>query len=171
MKTTTLKCYSLGYAEARTWLITALFVAGNILLPQLAHLLPAGGATWLPIYLFTLVAAYKYGWRAGLLTALLSPVANNLLFGMPAAEVLPAILVKSALLAFAAAYAAHRWQRASLLLLAAVVASYQLLGSLFEWAWTGSLVVALQDLRLGIPGMLLQIFGGWWLLNRLLRSL
>ena len=60
MKTATLKLYSLGYAELRTWLIAGAFIAGNILLPQLAHLLPQGGVTWLPIYLFTLVAAYKF---------------------------------------------------------------------------------------------------------------
>lgn len=170
MKTTALKLYSPGFAEMRTWLAAAAFVGANILLPQLVHLLPQGGTTWLPIYLFTLVAAYKYGWKAGLLTALLSPTINHLLFGMPAAGVLPAILVKSSLLCFAAAYAAHRWQKASLVLLLGVVVAYQLAGSLFEWAWTGNLYNALQDFRLGIPGMLLQIFGGWWLLNRLLRK-
>ena len=76
------------------------------MLPQLAHLLPQGGITWLPIYFFTLVGAYKYGWRAGLLTAVVSPVANHLLFGMPAAAMLTPILVKSTLLALAAGYAA-----------------------------------------------------------------
>ncbi len=171
MKTATLKLYSLGYAEARTWLFAALFIAGNVVVPQLVHLLPEGGVTWLPIYLFTLVAGYKFGWRAGLLTALLSPVVNHLLFGMPAAAMLPAILVKSTLLAFAAAWAAHRWQRASLVLLTGVVLSYQLFGSLFEWSWTGSIEAAFQDFRLGLPGMLLQIFGGWWLLNRLLQRI
>lgn len=170
MKTSALKLYSPGFAEMRTWLVAALFVLANILLPQLIHLLPQGGVTWLPIYLFTLIAAYKYGWKAGLLTALLSPTINHLLFGMPAASLLPAILVKSTVLCFVAAYAARRWQKASLLLLLGVVVTYQIVGSLFEWAWTGNLHIALQDFRLGIPGMLLQIFGGWWFLNRLLRK-
>ncbi len=170
MKTTTLKLYTLGYAEMRTWLITTLFVGGNLLLPQLAHLVPQGGATWLPIYLFTLIGAYKYGWKVGLLTALLSPLMNLLLFGMPAAEMLPTILVKSTLLALAAGYAARRFRRADLLILLGVVLTYQIAGSLFEWAWTGSLMVALQDFRLGLPGMLLQIFGGWAVLNYLLRQ-
>ncbi len=99
MQTTSVKLYSLEYSEAKTYLAAALFLAGNIVLPQLFHTIRLGGPTWLPIYFFTLVGAYKYGWRAGLLTALASPVANALLFGMPAAAALPAIVLKSVLLA------------------------------------------------------------------------
>ena len=59
MRTTTLRLYSLEYKQAKTYLAAALFVAGNILLPQLCHLVPQGGIRWLPIYFFTLVGAYK----------------------------------------------------------------------------------------------------------------
>ena len=55
MRTTTLRLYSLEYKQAKTYLAVALFVAGNILLPQLCHLVPQGGIRWLPIYFFTLV--------------------------------------------------------------------------------------------------------------------
>ena len=98
----TTRLYSLPFSNVRTYLFALLFVAGNIALPQLCHLIPSGGPAFLPIYFFTLIAAYKYGLRVGLLTALLSPAANHLLFGMPALAVLPAILVKSGLLAAAA---------------------------------------------------------------------
>lgn len=96
---TSAKLYSLPFGNVKTYLFALLFVAGNIALPQLCHLVPAGGPTLLPIYFFTLIAAYKYGFKVGLLTALLSPVINHLLFAMPAAAVLPAILIKSGLLA------------------------------------------------------------------------
>ena len=99
MKTPSVTLYSTGYRETRTYLAAALFAAGNIVLPQLCHLVQLGGPTMLPIYFFTLVGAYKYGWRTGLLTALASPLVNAALFGMPAVTALPAILVKSALLA------------------------------------------------------------------------
>ncbi len=170
MQTTTLKLYSLEYNNARTYLVAALFVAGNILLPQLCHLLPLGGPQFLPIYFFTLIGAYKYGWRVGLLTALLSPMVNAALFGMPAVAMLPVILCKSVLLAGAAGLVAARFERASLLLLAAVVAIYQTLGTLAEWAWTGDLYAAVQDLRIGYPGMLFQVFGGWAVINLLIRK-
>ncbi len=140
---------------------------GNIALPQLCHLVRLGGPTLLPIYFFTLVAAYKYGWKVGLLTAVASPLVNSLLFAMPAPAVLPAILVKSLLLAAAAGFTARRFRRVSLLLLVGVVLFYQVVGSAGEWALSGSLTAALQDFRIGIPGMLLQIFGGYLLIKYL----
>lgn len=51
MRTTTLRLYSLEYKQAKTYLAVALFVAGNILLPQLCHLVPQGGDP-LVAYLF-----------------------------------------------------------------------------------------------------------------------
>lgn len=83
MRTTTVKLYSLEYNQLRTYWAVTLFVAGNMILPQLCHLVPQGGIRWLPIYFFTLVGAYKYGWKVGLLTALVSPLVNSALFGMP----------------------------------------------------------------------------------------
>ena len=143
MQTTTVRLYSLGYGHAKTYWTAFLFVAGNVLLPQLCHLFLLGGVRWLPIYFFTLVGA--------------------------AAAVLPAIGLKSVLLAGAAGFAAARFRKASLGLLAAVVAFYQVAGTLGEWALTGSWHMAVQDFRIGIPGMLLQILGGWLFINRFSR--
>lgn len=170
MQATTVKLYSLEYNCARTYWVAALFVAGNILLPQLCHLIPQGGMRWLPIYFFTLIGAYKYGWRVGLLTALASPLVNSALFGMPAAAGLPAILLKSVLLALAAGFAASHYKRASVLLLAGVVLAYQVVGTLGEWAMKGDFFLAVQDFRIGLPGMLMQIVGGWFFINRFIRK-
>ena len=63
---TTVKLYTLSYKQSKTYLTAALFVLGNIILPQLFHLIPQGGVTWLPIYFFTLIGAYKYGWQVGI---------------------------------------------------------------------------------------------------------
>lgn len=162
---TTVKLYTLSYRDAKTYWMALLFIVGNIIFPQLCHLLPQGGATWLPIYFFTLVGAYKYGWRVGLLTALASPIINSMLFGMPAQAMLPAILIKSSLLAIASGWMAQRSRKVSLLGLLCVVLAYQLLGTLGEWVLTGNLLIALQDLRMGVPGMMLQCLGGYALLN------
>lgn len=167
MKTGNINLCSSGFGEAKTYLFAALFTAGNILLPQLCHMVPRGGLIFLPIYFFTLVAAYKYGWRAGMLTAVASPVVNSLLFGMPSAAVLPAILLKSVLLALTAAFVARRFGRVSLLLLTLTVLTYQVAGTLGEWAMGCTLTAALQDFRIGFPGMLLQVFGGWGVLHLL----
>lgn len=163
----TVKLYSLQYSDIKTYLMALIFIAGNIILPQLCHLVPQGGITWLPIYFFTLIGAYKYGWKVGLLTAVLSPLANSAFFAMPAPAVLPAILLKSVSLALAAAFIAHKTNKVSILCMLAAVLAYQLFGTLGEWAMTGNLSAALQDFRLGIPGMLMQIFGGYLLLRKM----
>ena len=169
MNTKTVKLYSLRYDDVRTYIAAVLFVAGNIALPQLCHMIPNGGRMLLPIYFFTLIAAYKYGWRAGLLTAVASPVVNSLLFGMPPAAALPAILLKSVLLAVIAGTVAARTRKASLWMLALAVLGYQVIGTIGEWAIVGNLYAAAQDFRIGVPGMLLQIVGGWAVINWLIR--
>ena len=159
------RLYQYGYGEAKTYLLAGPFAVGNIILPQLFHSIPQGGMIWLPIYFFTLVGAFKYGWKVGLLTAIASPVINHLLFGMPMLAVLPAILTKSILLALGAGFIAKRTGKVTLLAIAGVVAFYQLFGSLAEWAYTGSLAAAIQDIRLGLPGILTQIIGGYLVLK------
>lgn len=142
METKTVKLYSLDYSNAKTYLIAALFIAGNMALPQLFHLIPQGGITWLPIYFFTLISAYKFGWKVGLLTAVLS-----------------------VLLAVAAGWAAYRFNRISLPILLAVVLFYQVIGTLGEWVMAGSFFQAVQDFRIGLPGMAMQVAGGYALIK------
>ena len=167
---TTIRLYSLGWREMRTYLFALLFIAGNIVLPQLCHLIPQGGLMLLPIYFFTLIAAYKFGFRVGMLTAVLSPLINSVLFGMPPAAALPIITIKGVLLAGAAAWMASKSKGASLLALIAAVLGYQLAGGAIEWAMTGSVASALQDWKLGWPGMMLQAVGGWLILNHLFKK-
>ena len=164
---TTVKFKTLSCREARTYLFAAVFVLGNMLLPQLCHLVPQGGLVWLPIYFFTLIGAYKYGWRVGLLIAWASPLMNHLLFGMPPAAMLPVLLAKSTALALVAAFVAHRFQRATLPLLLLVVVGYQLLGGAAAALITSNISAPLQDWQLGWPGLLLQVVLGWWVINRI----
>ena len=138
----------MDYRQARTYVLASLFVLGNIALPQLCHLMPHGGHIWLPIYFFTLVGAYKYGWRVAL----------------------PVILVKSVTLAAAAALVARRTRRVTLAALVAVVLAYQVIGSLAECLMAGSWMAGLADWRMGIPGMLLQVLGGYAVLRYVLNK-
>lgn len=164
---TTAKLQTLSFDNARTYAFAAIFAAGNIALPQLVHLIPGSGLMFLPIYFFTLIAAYKYGIAVGLLTAVASPLANHLLFGMPPAGALPVILIKSVLLAVAAAYAAKKTGKISFVAVLTAVAAYQLVGSLAEWGISGSFMAAAQDIRIGLPGIALQIIGGYAVLRAL----
>ncbi|MDR2981762.1 MAG: hypothetical protein LBV12_05895 [Puniceicoccales bacterium] len=143
---------------------SAAFIIGNLALPQLCHLASMGGKAFLPIYFFTLIGAYRCGWKVGVLTALASPLLNSLLFGMPAPEVLTPIVVKSLLIAALTPLIVRHCKGYVLPALLLIVGGYQLLGGLFEWAWTGSLSAAVQDIRLGWPGMVFQVVGGWLIL-------
>ncbi|MGE5521551.1 MAG: ECF transporter S component [Candidatus Dadabacteria bacterium] len=158
---------SFQWSDISAYLYATLFAIGNLVLPQLCHFIPSGGPMFLPIYFFTLIAAYKFGLKVGLVTAVFSPLLNSVLFGMPPIAVLPVILVKSVLLSVLAAYVGARTQKLSILYLLYVVLGYQLIGSTIEWAITQSFSAATSDLTIGIPGMLLQVFGGWLLLKKL----
>lgn len=161
----TMKLYSLKALEIKTYAFASLFVVGNIALPQLSHFIPMGGMIFLPIYFFTLIAAYKYGFITGLLTAVASPIINHLLFGMPAAEMLPIILIKSTLLAAAASYMAYRTKDVKFISILLAILIYQGIGMLAEFGLAGSFMAALQDVRIGFPGLLLQLVGGYFCLK------
>lgn len=160
-----IRIYNYRLSEIKTYLLAILFVIGNIALPQLCHLIPNGGKILLPIYFFTFVASYKYGFKVGVMTAILSPIINSLLFGMPVLNLLPAILTKSIVLALAASFVANKTQKISLLNLLMIVLIYQVVGTLVEWAMTSSFYIAIQDFRLGIAGMIIQILGVYFILT------
>jgi hypothetical protein len=162
---TSAKLHSLSYRDVKTYLFAGIFIVGNILLPQLCHLIPQGGLIWLPIYFFTLIAAYKFGLQTGLLTAILSPLVNSLLFGMPPLAFLPPILIKSSLLAIGAAYAAKKFGKIAIFPILLAVLFYQIVGVLTEWLMLKDFLLAVQDFRIGIPGLLLQVFGGYLVLK------
>lgn len=160
----------LTYRDYSTWIIATALVAGNIILPQIVHLIPQGGLIWLPIYFFTLVGAYKWGWQVGILTALLSPTLNHLFFGMPSSSVLPVIIMKSSVLAVSASIAARVAAKVSIVPIAMAIIAYQLVGGIAELVWTGSAEAALQDIRIGIPGLVVQLFGSYILLKYFLKD-
>lgn len=156
--------YELSLKNAKTYFIATIFVIGNILLPQLCHLVPKGGLIFLPIYFFTLIGAYKYGLSVGLLTAILSPITNHLLFGMPPSEALVAILIKSSFLALSASWMATKFKGVSLLGVVLAVVGYQICGGVYELVFKG-LDSAIQDFVIGWPGIVIQIFGGFLVLK------
>jgi glucose-6-phosphate-specific signal transduction histidine kinase len=165
MEATTVRLYTLNYDEARTYLWAAVFVACNLLLPQVFHLIPQGGIIFSPLSLVILAGAYKFGWKTGLLAALLSPVVNHVLTGMPATEMLPVMTMKLAVLAMVAGLAAQRFKTVSLPLLIGVVLVCKAIEALGELALTGGIAATIADFTIGWPGLLLQVVGTWLILK------
>jgi hypothetical protein len=164
MSTATLASEKYTFGSLRTYLAVLAFVCGNILVPQLCHLIPQGGLIFLPIYFFTLVAAFRCGWKVGLLTAVLSPVVNCLLFGMPPVASLPAILLKSVALVGAVELVSRKMSF-SIWAVAIAVLAYQIVGMTAEYFMDLNFMHALQDVRIGWPGILIQIVGGYFFLR------
>jgi len=155
------RLYTLNYDEAKTYLWTAVFVACNLALPQVFHLIPQGGIIFAPLSLVILAGAYKLGWRVGLLTALASPLLNHLLTGMPAWGVLPVMTLKLSALALIAGFTAQHFKKVSLPLLVSVVLAATLIGGLGELAITGGIAATIQDFTIGWPGLLMQVVGAY----------
>ncbi|MBQ4022592.1 MAG: ECF transporter S component [Prevotella sp.] len=158
---TSARLYSFNYSELRTYLWSMLFVACNILLPQVFHLVPQGGIVFAPLSLVILAGSYKLGWKTGLLAAVASPLVNHLLTGMPAWGMLPLMTLKLAALALLAGLAAQHFKRVSLPLIVGVVLVAELLGALAELLLTGGIASTVQDFSVGYPGLLLQVAGTW----------
>lgn len=160
-----IRLYSLSYSEIRTYMMAALFVACNIALPQLFHLIPQGGIIFSPLSLVIMAGAYKFGWRAALLAAVASPIVNHLLFGMPAVNVMTLMAVKLSLLAIIAGLAAHYFKSVNLLILVGVVLTTKAFEFLAEYILTGNVTATVADFTIGWPGLLLQVFGTYAILK------
>lgn len=160
-----IRLYSLSYSEKLTYLAAALFIACNIALPQLFHLIPQGGIIFSPLSLVIMAGAYKLGWRAALLAAVASPVVNHALFGMPAADVMTLMAVKLSLLAIIAGLAAQYFKSVSLPILVGVVLTVKALEFLAEFLLTGNVAATVADFTIGWPGLLLQVLGTYAILK------
>ena len=161
----TVRLYTLNYDEAKTYMWAAIFVACNLVLPQVFHLIPQGGIIFSPLSLVILFGAYKFGLKTGLLAALLSPTVNHLITGMPMMDVLPVMTVKLAVLALVAGLAAQHFKTVSLPLLLGVVLVSKAIEALGELALTGGIAATIADFTIGWPGLILQIVGAWLILK------
>ncbi|MBO4463780.1 MAG: ECF transporter S component [Prevotella sp.] len=162
---TTARLYTLNFDEVKTYLWATVFVACNLVLPQVFHLIPQGGIIFSPLSLVILVGAYKFGWKTGLLAAVLSPLVNHLITGMPAWDVLQVMTLKLAVLALVAGLAAQHFKTVSLPLLIGVVLVSKAIGCLGELLLTGGIEATIADFTIGWPGLLLQVIGAWLILK------
>jgi hypothetical protein len=154
---TAVQTLTLSLKSSRTYLWAGIFVAGNVLLPQLCHAVGMGGQILLPILLFTLVAAARYGLACGLMTAVLSPLVSSLLFGMPTGIMLPILMVKSLVLAAAVGTLVYRVGQLKLWHGIVAIALYQIVGFGFTAALTGSMEAAWTAVAVSWPAMILQV--------------
>jgi hypothetical protein len=168
-----LRSQPLKWSDVKLYLFSAVFAVGNLLVPLAIHSVPDAGAVFLPLFFFTLIAAWQFGLAAGLVVALVSPLLNNFLVGMPIAAMMPVVLTKSLALALVAVFLAGSTRSVSLWGLFLAVVTMQAVGFLAERVTGVPLAQSLKLFEMAVPGMLILLFGDYLvlrLLNGFLRT-
>ena len=149
----------LKLTNIETYLKSILFIAANIALPHLFHLIPGGGIMFLPIYFFTLCGAILYGWQVGIITAIFSPLLGNLLFSAPALPMISDMVLKGIILVLTISILTKKNHSLTIINpFLAVLISWTIVG-IIETPFTG-MSYAFQDFSTGLPGMALMTIGG-----------
>lgn len=145
-------------------------VALAVLLPQLVHLAagPAGGMTWLPMYLPVLLGGCLLGWRWGLGVGILSPLASFAVTSamgsaMPAAARLPYMIAELAVFAavsglFSRKIAENGWMTFPAVLLASVSgrAFFLVLAAALSPVSSLDVATVWSQIQTGLVGLVLQ---------------
>ena len=84
----------LRYTDVRSYVSTAAFILLAVLVPWVFHQFHLAGPTFLPMHIFVLIAGLMFGWRAGLIVGLFTPLVSHFTSGMPVLSVLPQIIVE-----------------------------------------------------------------------------
>jgi thiamine transporter ThiT len=86
----------LRYTDIRSYVFTLAFILLDVAVPRLFHQFHLAGPTFLPMHIFVLIAGLVFGWRAGLIVGLLTPLASYGFSGMPVLSILPQTVVELA---------------------------------------------------------------------------
>ena len=82
--------------KTKQLVLTAMFIALGVVLPQAFHAIPNAGSVFLPMHIPVLVSGFVVGPLFGLICGLATPLLSHLIFGMPPAPVLPGMLCELA---------------------------------------------------------------------------
>jgi hypothetical protein len=84
----------LVYTNIRSYAFTVIFIALAVATPWVFHHFYLAGPTFLPMHIFVLLAGLLFGWRAGLIVGLFTPLVSYGVSGMPVLIILPQIVVE-----------------------------------------------------------------------------
>ncbi len=84
----------LRYTDIRSYALTLGFIALDVAVPWSFHQFHLAGTTFLPMHIFALIAGLLFGWRAGLIVGLLTPIASYTVSALPVLRILPQITIE-----------------------------------------------------------------------------
>jgi len=85
---------ALKYTDIRSYVLTAVFIMLAVFVPWVFHQFHLAGPTFLPMHIFVLIAGLLFGWRAGLIVGLFTPLVSYFISGMPVLSILPQVLIE-----------------------------------------------------------------------------
>jgi len=135
------------------------------------------------MHVFVLVAGLLFGWRAGLIVGLLTPLASNVISGMPVLQILPQIIVELSTYGFVAGVLREKlnlrviWSllgamiAGRLTLFLVVLITYLVLGECYSplGVETSPVLSLWSVIRQGWPGIAIQLISiptAVWLLAK-----
>ena len=162
---------TLKLTDIRSFVVIPVFVLLSVLTPWVFHQLHLAGAAYLPMHLFIVVAALAFGWQAGLITGLLSPLASYAISGMPPLNILPQLTIELATYGLLAGVLHEKFNLritwsllgamigGRLVLLLTVLLIYFVSGATYSplGAETTPILSVWHTIQQGLPGILLQL--------------
>ena len=85
---------AIKYTDIHSYVFTFIFVALSAATPWVFHQFHLTGPIFLPMHFFVLMAGLLFGWRAGLIVGLFTPIISFTISGMPAVVLLPQIIAE-----------------------------------------------------------------------------
>lgn len=161
----------LKYTDIRSYIFTSVFVLLSVLTPWAFHQFHLAGPTFLPMHIFVLVTGLVFGWRAGLIVGLLTPLASSVISGMPVLRILPQIIVELSTYGFVAGVLHQKlnlrviWSLLGaiiggrLALFLTVLIIYLILGESYSplGVETSPVLLVWSAIRQGWPGIVIQL--------------
>ena len=129
----------LKYTDIRSYVLTLVFVLLDVLVPWVFHQFHLAGPTFLSMHIFALIAGLVFGWRAGLIVGLLTPLASYAISGMPVLRILPQIAVELSVYGLVAGTLRERFNLRVI------------------WSLLGAMIAGRLALCLGVLGIYLTI--------------
>ena len=139
-----------------TYLKATLFVVLSVLTPMLMHQFSLGGTTFLPLLFITFLAAFRFGWAVGILSAVASPLVSNALTGMPPGIILYVVLAQCVLIALLVGLFTRGSLRISFWQVLGVIVAYQLVAFVVVSIYLNA-SLAFDAIIVSIPGMIIQL--------------
>lgn len=147
----------LSLRTPRVYLYSAGLAIASLLAPTLLHQLSIPGNILLPLYFFPMLATLSFGVSSGIMVALASVGLSYFLTQMPVLAVLPFVVLKAMMFALLP-YAIGRVSKSSVFLSVLLTQLItQMVGGVAILIFTNNMKLAMMDLTVGYPGLILQL--------------